>query len=124
MLIRSNKRKLAKVCIVLLLVVAFSLPQVSSLRLAQADTTSAERAQAVAQTSSALNEQDIVYMILTDRFYDADPSNNGVLGQEYRPGQLRFTQGGGDWKGITQKLDYVEVDLQNGQVLLMNIIAK
>jgi len=123
MLIRSNKRKLAKVCIVLLLVVAFSLPQVSSLRLAQADTTSAERAQAVAQTSSALNEQDIVYMILTDRFYDADPSNNGVLGQEYRPGQLRFTQGG-DWKGITQKLDYVEVDLQNGQVLLMNIIAK
>ncbi|MDP9751759.1 hypothetical protein J2S24_002277 [Thermoanaerobacter pentosaceus] len=51
MLIRSNKRKLAKVCIVLLLVVAFSLPQVSSLRLAQADTTSAERAQAVAQTS-------------------------------------------------------------------------
>lgn len=48
-------------------------------------------------------------MILTDRFYDADPSNNGVLGQEYRPGQLRFTQGG-DWKGITQKLDYI-VDL-------------
>ena len=48
--------------------------------------------------SSVLNESDIIYMILTDRFYDADPTNNGTLNQEYRPGQLKYTQGG-DWKG-------------------------
>ena len=41
---------------------------------------------------------NIIYMILTDRFYDADPTNNGTLNQEYRPGQLKYTQGG-DWKG-------------------------
>ncbi len=58
-------------------------------------------------SSSALNESDIVYMILTDRFYDSDSSNNGTLGKEYRPGQLKYTQGG-DWKGIEQKLDYIK----------------
>lgn len=46
-------------------------------------------------------------MILTDRFYDADDSNNGTEGEEYRPGELKYTQGG-DWKGITEKLDYIK----------------
>lgn len=54
--------------------------------------------QAMTDNSSVLNESDIIYMILTDRFYDADPTNNGTLNQEYRPGQLKYTQGG-DWKG-------------------------
>ena len=63
--------------------------------------------QAMTDNSSVLNESDIIYMILTDRFYDADPTNNGTLNQEYRPGQLKYTQGG-DWKGITQKLDYIK----------------
>ena len=56
--------------------------------------------QAMTDNSSVLNESDIIYMILTDRFYDADPTNNGTLNQEYRPGQLKYTQGG-DRKGIT-----------------------
>lgn len=59
------------------------------------------------QSSSALNENDIIYMVLTDRFYDGDSSNNGTLNVEYRPGNLKYTQGG-DWKGLTQKLDYIK----------------
>lgn len=59
------------------------------------------------QPSSVLNESDIIYMVLTDRFYDGDSTNNGTLNQEYRPGQLKYTQGG-DWKGLTQKLDYIK----------------
>jgi glycosidase len=61
----------------------------------------------ITDRKSVLNESDIVYMILTDRFKDGDPTNNGTLGKEYRPGQLKYTQGG-DWKGITQKLDYIK----------------
>ncbi len=34
--------------------------------------------QAMTDNSSVLNESDIIYMILTDRFYDADPTNNGT----------------------------------------------
>lgn len=64
-------------------------------------------AEANTQPSSALNESDIIYMVLTDRFYDGDSTNNGTLNQEYRPGQLKYTQGG-DWKGLTQKLDYIK----------------
>ncbi len=44
--------------------------------------------QAMTDNSSVLNESDIIYMILTDRFYDADPTNNGTLNQEYRPDSL------------------------------------
>lgn len=53
-----------------------------------------------------LDESDIIYMILTDRFNDYDSSNNGNLNNEYRPGELKYTQGG-DWEGITDKMDYI-----------------
>lgn len=56
-----------------------------------------------------LDSEDIIYMILTDRFYDGNSSNNGTLNHEYRPGELKYTQGG-DWQGIIDKLDYI-VDL-------------
>lgn len=58
-------------------------------------------------SSDSLNENDTVYMLMTDRFFDGDPSNNGVLGEEYRPGNLHYYQGG-DWVGITQKLPYIK----------------
>ncbi|SKA87996.1 hypothetical protein SAMN05443428_10897 [Caloramator quimbayensis] len=45
-------------------------------------------------TTSPFDNNDIVYMVLTDRFYDGDYSNNGTLGNEYRPGELKYTQGG------------------------------
>lgn len=53
-----------------------------------------------------LDSSDIIYMILTDRFYDYDSTNNGTLNHEYRPGELKYTQGG-DWKGVTDKMDYI-----------------
>lgn len=60
-----------------------------------------------ASSSNVLDESDIIYMVLTDRFYDGDPTNNGTYGLEYRPGELKYTQGG-DWVGLTQKLDYIK----------------
>lgn len=63
--------------------------------------------QEITDTSSVLDESDIIYMVLTDRFYDGDSSNNGTLNLEYRPGELKYTQGG-DWKGLTEKLDYIK----------------
>ncbi|WP_313131908.1 alpha-amylase family glycosyl hydrolase [Anaerocolumna sp.] len=65
-------------------------------------------AQALGVTNkSALNETDIVYMVLTDRFYDGNPANNGTLNAEYRPGELKYTQGG-DWVGLKSKLNYIK----------------
>lgn len=53
-----------------------------------------------------LESSDTIYMIVTDRFLDADPSNNGTPGLEHRPGHLRYYQGG-DWKGIKSALPYI-----------------
>src|SRR5690625_1420045 len=46
--------------------------------------------------------QDIIYQIVTDRFYDGDPSNN-PSGNLYSQTDLHKYMGG-DWKGITQKI--------------------
>ena len=61
----------------------------------------------MAYSSQSLSASDTVYMLLTDRFFDGDPRNNGVLHQEYRPGNLHYYQGG-DWVGLTQKLQYIK----------------
>jgi len=49
------------------------------------------------------------YTILLDKFADGDPSNNQFFGSHYewdwRETQLRF---GGDLKGLTSKLDYIQ----------------
>ena len=62
----------------------------------------------MAYSSQSLSASDTVYMLLTDRFFDGDPRNNGVLHQEYRPGNLHYYQGG-DWVGLTQKLQYIKI---------------
>lgn len=54
-----------------------------------------------------IESTDTIYMIMTDRFLDGNPENNGGLGAEYRPGNLHFYQGG-DWAGIMQKLEYIK----------------
>ncbi|WP_096156539.1 pullulanase [Bacillus sp. FJAT-45066] len=51
-------------------------------------------------------DEAIIYFMLTDRFFDGDASNNDPYGIGYdktKPG----TYQGGDFKGITQKLDYL-----------------
>ena len=47
-----------------------------------------------------------IYQILTDRFYDGDPSNNDADGN-YEPRASRGAHGG-DFRGIEQKLDYIK----------------
>lgn len=61
----------------------------------------------VSRSETPINETDVIYMIMTDRFYDGDPQNNGILGAEYRPGNLNFRQGG-DWKGIKEKIPFLK----------------
>ncbi|RLL43856.1 pullulanase [Oceanobacillus piezotolerans] len=49
----------------------------------------------------------VIYFLLTDRFFDGDASNNDPYGIDYdknKPG----TYQGGDLKGITEKLDYLD----------------
>ena len=45
--------------------------------------------------------------MLTDRFFNGDPSNDDPNGENYDKNHLE-TYHGGDFKGITEKLDYLE----------------
>src|SRR5580658_793012 len=47
-----------------------------------------------------------IYQIITDRFYDGDPSNDNADGN-YNPQRSRGAHGG-DFKGLEQKLDYIK----------------
>lgn len=47
-----------------------------------------------------------IYQIVTDRFFDGDPSNNAIEG-EYDPSD-GYKIHGGDWQGIEEKLDYIQ----------------
>ncbi len=51
-----------------------------------------------------------VYFVIQDRFYDGDSSNNNSYGRMSKDdlGKTIGTFHGGDIKGLTQKLDYVE----------------
>lgn len=49
-----------------------------------------------------------VYFLLTDRFFDGDPSNNDGYGTRPKDGVDEIgTWHGGDWKGVVQKLDHI-----------------
>ncbi len=75
---------------------------------------------ASAQPVSTLNEdylgpvtsKDVIYQIITDRFYDGDTSNNVPSG--FDPSlfdgtgtDIRMYQGG-DWQGIIDKIPYLQ----------------
>lgn len=50
----------------------------------------------------------LVYFVITDRFYDGDPSNNNSYYRVKNAGGTEIaTFHGGDIKGLTQKLDYL-----------------
>ncbi|HHU72769.1 MAG TPA: alpha-amylase, partial [Clostridiales bacterium] len=100
------KRLRTLICLSLVFVLTFfSLNSVSyaSTNLYGIDYSNAYQVDSTAD----LDENDVIYMILTDRFADGDSTNNGVLGQEYRPGELKYTQGG-DWQGIINNIDYIK----------------
>ncbi|MBM6978811.1 MAG: hypothetical protein I3J03_03745 [Actinomyces succiniciruminis] len=53
-----------------------------------------------------LAQGDVIYQVLVDRFSDGDSTNNDTGNGEYDPSDLGFYHGG-DWKGLTNKLDYI-----------------
>ena len=52
-------------------------------------------------------EDQVVYFIMTDRFFDGNPNNNELGTGEYDPGNDKYFNGG-DLVGIHQQLDYIE----------------
>ena len=52
-------------------------------------------------------DESRVYFIVTDRFNDGDASNNGTLATGYNKDKIEAYHGG-DLKGITQKLSYLQ----------------
>jgi len=52
-------------------------------------------------------EEQILYHILIDRFRDGDPRNNELAFSGYNPRSINMRHGG-DFKGITEKLDYLK----------------
>lgn len=53
-------------------------------------------------------DEEIIYFLLTDRFYDGNPTNNDPYEMNYSQADNRNgTYLGGDFKGITEKMDYL-----------------
>lgn len=52
-------------------------------------------------------DEAIIYFLLTDRFFDGDTTNNDPYGLNYDT-SLPGAYQGGDFKGITKKLDYLD----------------
>ncbi|MRX71170.1 pullulanase [Bacillus lacus] len=53
-------------------------------------------------------DESVIYFMLTDRFFDGDSSNNDPYDMGYDKINDRGTYQGGDFKGITKKLDYLD----------------
>ncbi|MDO8806336.1 MAG: alpha-amylase family glycosyl hydrolase [Elusimicrobiota bacterium] len=57
--------------------------------------------------SGADFRDETIYFVMTDRYADGDPSNNNIYGDEYRPGDLKYYQGG-DFRGLMDNLDHIK----------------
>ena len=68
---------------------------------------SAGQVYAAAETKQPDFRDETIYFVMTDRFADGDLSNNNIYGDEYKPGNLRYYQGG-DFKGLIENLDYIK----------------
>ena len=62
----------------------------------------------VPSAGNELWQQQSIYQIITDRFYDGDPSNNNADGNYDPAGHSGTSVHGGDFKGIEEKLDYIK----------------
>ena len=64
---------------------------------------------AFAQTNgNTLWQHQSIYQVITDRFFDADPSNDNADGNFDPAGHSGTSVHGGDFKGLEQKLDYIK----------------
>jgi glycosidase len=57
---------------------------------------------------SQLWQRQNIYQIITDRFWDGDPSNNNADGNYDPAGRSGTSVHGGDFRGIEDKLDYIK----------------
>ena len=53
-------------------------------------------------------QQQSIYQIITDRFYNGDPSNDDADGNYDPAGHRGTSVHGGDFRGIEEKLDYIK----------------
>src|ERR1700722_3393024 len=60
------------------------------------------------EAANSLWQSQSIYQIITDRFYDGDPSNNNADGNYDPAGHSGTSVHGGDFKGIEQKHDYIK----------------
>lgn len=90
----TRRKLIATISVLMLFLVAFISCGTAS---AKGDTSS---------SPGPLAEGDVIYQVLVDRFSDGDSSNNDLGDGAYRPNDLGFYHGG-DWKGLTDKLDYI-----------------
>jgi glycosidase len=60
------------------------------------------------EAANRLWQQQSIYQIITDRFFDGDPSNNNADGNFDPAGHSGTSVHGGDFKGVEQKLDYIK----------------
>ncbi len=61
-----------------------------------------------AQGTNLFWQHQSIYQIITDRFFDGDPSNDDADGNYDPSGHRGTSVHGGDFKGIEQKLDYIK----------------
>ena len=59
-------------------------------------------------TGNASWQCQSIYQIITDRFFDGDPSNNNADGNYDPAGHGGASVHGGDFNGIEGKLDYIK----------------
>src|ERR1022692_148467 len=62
----------------------------------------------VQSVSNGFWQAQSIYQIITDRFYNGDPSNDNADGNYDPAGHSGTSVHGGDFKGIEQKLDYIK----------------
>lgn len=61
------------------------------------------------QTGEVDWDEQVIYFMLTDRFYNGDPSNDNPYHQDYAGAVNQAgVYKGGDFKGVTEKLDYLK----------------
>ena len=85
-----------------------ALASVAALAIAASAMASTSASAYVAPGSPGnLAEGDVIYQVLVDRFSNGDTSNDNFGYGEYDPNNLGMYHGG-DWKGLTNHLQYVK----------------
>lgn len=96
----TNNKKITKIYLILVMAFTFVIALLSLSPALNAASLSMEDSDV---ENSASFSTDTIYQIVTDRFFDGDPSNNPT-GDIFDKSNNRKYHGG-DWAGITQKIN-------------------